>query len=62
MCSYWGGIAGGVSTKKPIIKLKVILSQSAEVVKGIGAWKATLLPAQDDSGNLNKKTIIGQPP
>jgi hypothetical protein len=49
----------GASTKKPKIKPRVILSQSAGAVDGIGAWNATILPTQNDYGNLNKKYSNG---
>jgi hypothetical protein len=49
----------GASTKKPKIKPRVILSQTAGAVDGIGAWNATMLPAQNDSRNLNKKFSNG---
>jgi hypothetical protein len=49
----------GASTKKPKIKPRIILSQSAGAIDGIGAWKATMLPAQNNSGNLNKKISNG---
>jgi len=49
----------GVSTNKPNIKPRVLLSQSAGALDGIGAWKATGLPSQTDSGTPNKKFSKG---